>query len=721
MFMKHVLTLLAMLIALFTFTGNAAQGQQAKIGLGQINWAAATGCTTPGYTYSPETNQCVEIPSVPLGQTVIYASKIAGVTPGVSVVPGSSAIGTVDSSTAINNVIAGGNVDLEVDSGFALSNSLFLYSNTTIHCTTPQNGFIMQAAANKPVFINAHPTSPTTANGTGGYLVSNFGDSNIRVIGCQINENSTQSVTGSNVLGTPHVVNPATGYFVMGVEFYGVNGLVFAHNEVYDSGAFAVYGSNDQYVYNQFNYIHQPTPTVHRKNTDGFHFDGPDQFIFATGNRINAGDDSISYCADDGNVPGSGDPNGPYIKPVVKWGNMTDIEDTDEIFDSTFFGIRLLSTNDLMDRITFTNINGLACGNTGTFQAAYPSVGPGNLGTIKVDGWNVVTSGACNDYGQPYNISLSENIASLTLAHVQLTNPGANWPVISQTGGNIALLSLRDWDLFTATSGGFSNVMSFSAGAAINQISASGINWIDSPAHAASYFASGAGNDAVFTLSNYAGPNRVLASGYAPTITNGDAFSNTYPLVYVSTVFNEASVGTALAGTAPATCAHGCTGNWTAASGGPTTGAWAYSAGNTVTNSGVCASGGTTHFCPVYINAGVSNYTVDAYVATIGDFSFALRWTNSSNLIAIVMNGGNFTALDCVSGTCTQVATTPLAGPGTYAVTLNGNYIALYTPTGFASGAVSSSNTGNLVGINQNNTSATTAVLNGFTIAAPQF
>jgi hypothetical protein len=180
-------------------------------------------------------------------------------------------------------------------------------------------------------------------------------------------------------------------------------------------------------------------------------------------------------------------------------------------------------------------------------------------------------------------------------------------------------------------------------------------------------------------------------------------------------------VGTALAGTTPATCAHGCTGTWTAASGGPTTGAWAYSAGNTVTNSGVCASGGTTHFCPVYINAGVSNYTVDAYVATIGQFSFALRWTNSSNLIAIQTNGGNFTAFDCVSGTCTQVATTPMAGAGTYAVTLNGNYIALYTPTGFASGAVSSSNTGNLVGINQNSTSATTAVLNGFTVAAPEF
>jgi hypothetical protein len=71
------------------------------------------------------------------------------------------------------------------------------------------------------------------------------------------------------------------------------------------------------------------------------------------------------------------------------------------------------------------------------------------------------------------------------------------------------------------------------------------------------------------------------------------------------------------------------------------------------------------------------------------------------------MNGGLFSAYVCVAGTCT--------------VTLNGNYIALYTPTGYGAGAVSGSNAGNLVGINQNSTTAVTAITNGFTITAPQF
>jgi hypothetical protein len=93
----------------------------------------------------------------------------------------------------------------------------------------------------------------------------------------------------------------------------------------------------------------------------------------------------------------------------------------------------------------------------------------------------------------------------------------------------------------------------------------------------------------------------------------------------------------------------------------------------------------------VYIDAGVTNYTVDAYLSTIGNVGFALRWTDSSNLIAVEATGGNWVAYDCVSGTCTQVASTPLTGVGTYAVTLNGNYIALYTPTGYTAGVVSSS------------------------------
>lgn len=707
---------------------NGPQSISGSLSLGNYGLTAGTVNATTGYQYQGAagtqgqtlvSNGQYFVPGSILGQRVVYASQVPGVTSGVTVVPGSSATGTTDSAAAINAAIAGGNVDLEVDSGFALSTSLVLSSNTTIHCVAPQYGFIMQAAANTPVLINAHTNAPTTSNGTGGYLVSNLGETNLRITGCTLNANSTQAVTGSNVLGTPHTTTGGSSpKFVMGVEFYAVHGLVFEHNELYDTGAFAFYGSNDRYIYNDHNYYHQPTPTVHFKNTDGFHLDGPIQFVWSNHNRINAGDDSISYAADDGQTPGTGDPNGPYIKSFVKWGNVTDIEDTDEIFDNTFFGIRLLSTNDLMDRIEFTNINGTACGNTGTLSAAYPSVGPGNLGAIKIDGWNVVTSGACNDYGQAFNFNISSNIQALTLSHLQLKNPGVNWPVIYQNAGNVALLSLRNWDLYTAGVG-LSAVLNLSGGA-VNQVSASGINWLDLPTHATSYFATGSGgNTQVFTLSNYAGPNRVLASGYAPPIQNGDAFSNTYPLIYVSTTFNEAGSG-ALAGTAPATCAHGCTGTWTAASGGPASGAWAYST-TSATISGACASGGVSHTCPVYINAGVSNYTVDAYLSTIGDFSFALRWTNSSNLISVTTIGGNFTAYDCVSGTCTQVASAPLAGVGTYAVTLNGNYIALYTPTGYAAGTVSSSNTGNLVGINSTATSTTTAVVNGFTVAGPTF
>jgi len=649
-----------------------------------------------------------------LSAKVVYTSKLTGVTGGVAVVPGSSATGTTDSAAVINAAIAAGNVDLEVDSGYALSASLVLSSNTTIHCIASQYGFIMQMAANAPVLINAHTNAPTTTNGTGGYLVSNIGDSNISVIGCQLNANSTQAITGTNNRSTPHSATPG-GLFVGGVEFYAVNGLTLKGNEVYDSGNWAVFGANDEYVRLQDNYLHQPTPTVAFKYTAGYQFDGPDQFILASGNRINAGDDSIAFNADDGNITGSGDPNSSYIKSFVKWGNETDLQVSNETLVNTSYGVRLLSTNDLIDRVQFTNINGQACGNTGTLIAAYPGVGPGNLGTIRFDGWNVATSGSCNNFAQTFNFNVSSNIQSLQLNGVQLTNPGVNWPVITQTAGTIGILSLRDWDLNTQSSG-FSNVISTNGGT-IGQLAASGINWHDNAANTSSFF-SGSVAPGVLTVSNYVGPNRLLASGYVPRHENGDAFTNTYPAaatIYVNTTFKEQTSGTALAASTPATCANGCTGTWTASSGGPASGAWAYSTNSASLIGAPCAAGGTDTFCPVYINSGHSSYTLRVTVSQFGtaggNLSFVLHWTNNTNFTSVLASGGgNWYICDVVSGTTS--CSSPVAmglSPGTYTTVVNGNSIQMTAPGGGTiSYTASGSNTNGNIGLSDNSTSALT-------------
>jgi hypothetical protein len=630
--------------------------------------------------------------SSPAGlQHVLYASQITGVTPGVAVVPGSSATSTTDSAGPINTAIAAGNVDLEVDSGFALSTSLVLASNTTIHCTSPQYGFIMQAAANAPVLMNLHQNAPTTASGTGGFLVSNQADSNITVKGCTLNANSTQAVTGNNAHGTPHVTNPGTGLWVNGLQFVGVIGLNVLNDDVYDSGAFSLLGSNDTRTHVDSSYFHQPSPTVAFKNTDGPHWIGPDNYIWVTNNRIASGDDALAFDPDDGNRTGSGDPNFTYTQwPGVKWGPIQQATADTNNIDGSFFGVRVYTATELADGISFNNTSGYLCGNTGTLEAL-SAIGTGNMGTIKVNGWNVQTDGTCNNYGQVYNFILTSNFKNIQISNVQVTNPGVNWPLLSQTAGTCGTLGLRNWDLNTQTSS-FSNVVNLTGGTPCQQIAASGINWNDAVTNTGYLFA-GTAVPSTITLSNYAGPNRVLGPGFAPIGQNGDAFTNVYGIIYVATTFNEAASTTALAGTTPVTCTNGCTGPWTLAAGTDFT----YQSGGGVSTS--TANGAN----PDLIIPGVLNYVVRANVASCtpgsGECQLAIRYTDINNFTAINIKTGNIQIFDVVGGTATQKGST-LSGAitGNYTVTVNGSTISLIAPNGTSTSGTISNTTGTKVG-----------------------
>jgi hypothetical protein len=613
-----------------------------------------------------------------LSQKVVYVSKLTSIPASVAVLPGSSATGTTDSSSIINTAISGGGVDLEVDGGYALSTNLVVSSNTTIHCVAPQYGFIMQAAANVPVIMNAHQNAPTTSSGTGGYLVSNFGDTNIRISGCQLNLNATQSVTGTNSSSVPHAVNPATGQGVPGVMFGAVQGLFLDSNEIYDTGSVGFFGSNVQNARITNNNIHQPSPLVQEKNTDGIHWIGPVDQIYDQSNTINAGDDSLAYNADDDNV------ETPSCCPAwVKNGPITNVHDDDNFINASSFGLRVYSGTSLIDNMEVTNLHGTACGNTGTFEAN-GGVGSGNVGTIRINGWNLPTSGTCNVYSQPYNFIISENIKSLQIAGAQITNPGVNWPFLTQTAGNVGILSLRDNDFYTQTST-FSNVIALNGGT-IGQLAASGNSWYDGSSNTG-YFFSGSVVPGVLTCSNYAGPSRILASGFAPVIENGDCFTNNYTTVYMNTVFNEASSGTNLAGTAPATCTNGCTGDWSLPSGTDFT----YQTGG-----GVLVTAVNSAFDVITAGAvnGVFRFNEGACSGSSSICQFVLRGTNASNKVIISNAAGAGTCVyDEVSGSPTLLGCGGAGPTGTYAVTFSGNQITVLDPSSFTIGPYTTSNT----------------------------
>ena len=645
-----------------------------------------------------------------LSQKVVYTSKLAGVTGGVAVVPGSSASGTTDSATALNAAIASGNVDLEVDSGYALSTSLVLSSNTTIHCIAPQYGFIMQTASNASVLVNANQNSPTTSSGTGGFIPSNITDQNIVVRGCQLNANSTQAVTGTNSLGTAHAATPG-GKFTYGAFFLAVNGLTLDGNEIYDTGAWGIFTSNTLYERITNNYVHQPTPTVASKFTDGIHSIGPKQFFWTQNNRINAGDDSIADNADDGNRTGSGDANATYVQAAVKWGPITDGHIDNNSFDSTFYGLRLYSATELIDRISVTNTSGVACGNTGIINAL-SALGTGNIGKITIDGWTVQTTGTCNTFSIPYNFQVTSNYQAIELDGVKIANPAVTWPIWQETSPAPGIKSFRNWELDTQSSG-FSNLIVLNGGSG-GQIGLSGINWWDGAG--TGNVVSGTAALGTLTCSNYNGPNRLLAAGFVPVNENGDCFTNTYTATttYVNTIFNEAGSG-ALAGTTPATCTNGCTGTWTASAGGPSgTGSWQYNT-NSIKLSGVCTAGGADNFCPVYMNAGVASYTLRVTVSQFdtgapAGLAFVTRWTNNANFVTFLPNGGSGSGMtwglyDVVSGTTTQIGSSVALGnsTGTWTVVMNGTSAKLTNPSGTSmTGTISGSNTTNNVGLSSN-------------------
>ncbi len=195
-------------------------------------------------------------------------------------------------------------------------------------------------------------------------------------------------------------------------------------------------------------------------------------------------------------------------------------------------------------------------------------------------------------------------------------------------------------------------------------------------------------------------------SGYFTT--GSAAYTLTGTTTYVNTTFNEAGSGN-LAGTTPATCTNGCTGTWTAAAGGPTgTNAWQYTT-NSVTLSGPCTSGGTFVSCPVYINAGHSDYVMRTNVSQfdtsnggVPTLRFIVRYTDATNFVEFAQTSSGVWAIyDIVAGTANLINSATLgSATGIWVVTMAGTSATLANPSGTTvTGTISGSNTSTKVAV----------------------
>ena len=637
---------------------------------------------------------------------VVYASKIIGVTPGVAVVPGSSATGTVDSAGPINSTLASGNIHLMMDTGVALSTSLVVGSNTWIECTSPQYGFIMQAAANVPVIVNAHQNAPTTTSGTGGYLVSNQTDSNIRITGCTLNANSLQAVTGSgNGQGTAHTTN-GSNLWIFGVQLLSVNGVVMDYDEIYDSGTYSAMFSNDSNVWLNHNYLHQIVPMVLKKNTDGFHFTGPDSNIYESENVIVSGDDALAWNPDDGNETCS-----TCYPTAIHFGWIQHVFADNNLIDGAAAGPLVYSSTELADDIHINNTSGTVLGND--IEIAKFTTGNGNVGSVHIHQHTSQSNGSQNPYSQPYlGYYINANYKLIDIDGPTLVNPAAavsGWNWITHNVVTPGVLSIHNATINTTATTVTANLIQITGGAA-PQIQLGGINWEDINTGAAAVLG-GSVVPTSLTASNCSlpGAGRLLAGGFAPTYQNGDCFTNLYPggaTVYVNTIFNEAGSGTLLAGTVPATCTAGSGCTW-ALTGGQD---FAYASGG-----GVSISVPNTTGNEDLINTGQTNETIRFNLATCTGTStsavcqIGVRWTNSSNFTAIniLATTGAYQIYDVVSGTANLKYTSATGtGTGNYTITLSSTSITVAGPQA-TSPAETIANTGTDMGITMQGSTAT--------------
>lgn len=127
-------------------------------------------------------------------------------------------------------------------------------------------------------------------------------------------------------------------------------------------------------------------------NTDGVHVHGPARGIRDTnGKWLNCGDDSYALNADD--AWGAGSFLGRFDNV---FGDITDVVVQSPYMSARYFGIRLLSGNSRIHNVFFRDVTGSTYGSAFRIDnyvtpSQTRAAGPGNVGLVVVDGWNVTT------------------------------------------------------------------------------------------------------------------------------------------------------------------------------------------------------------------------------------------------------------------------------------------------------------------------------------------
>ena len=341
---------------------------------------------------------------------------------------------------------------------------LIVYSNTTI-IASAGCGAILRNHSDKSILMNAAQTFGSNK------------DSNIVIIGGIWNGNyyNPEIPKGAQSKGT------RTEGLNACFRFYGVDNLIVRDAKLFKPATYALAAANITHVvYENLLVDVGPNPLI---NNDGLHIDGNSQYGVIRHCIINSHDDGIGLNADDlynhWYKPTEGDPSKSSFYSEKCAGPISDILIDDITFNSTLFGIRILSGASRIDRITMRNIKGYTQGyavvvdNYQHDPAIVSYAGPGNIGTLNFEDFDVAINRGEIHMPNESVINVTTNVEQLIFHNIKRKYFACLEPTIFIRGKNTVIGSMAVDGYYSMDSTKNSSIFHILVEGKINQLSIS--------------------------------------------------------------------------------------------------------------------------------------------------------------------------------------------------------------------------------------------------------
>jgi hypothetical protein len=365
-------------------------------------------------------------------------------------------------------------VHLIID-GAALVRGLNVYGNTTIECTAG-GGLYLKDGSARAIIRNAHRSRDAIV------------DKHIQVKGCFLNGNRMHQVTKPtfrpdvpNVVGVEPLLDDtgqreADGTWISGLQFLGVDYLGIQGVTLWNVRAFGALIANAHWIDIKDVVVDDgvdvKVPADHPGQTDGLHFKGPIRYMNIENVKLRVGDDGLAFNPNDFETDNVATRNdfGPYVGQ----GPITDVTVSHVMFMDMPTGIRILSTNERIDRIDIGDVVGRVSGYLLNVSHWTNAKSFGNVGAITLHDVNVTAmESGYSSIAKPkpdksldpigyysdsewngskgFLISVNDRVENLQLDRVTL-QPADDRPVLrigpeAHVGLLVAELNLRDPDL----------------------------------------------------------------------------------------------------------------------------------------------------------------------------------------------------------------------------------------------------------------------------------